>query len=149
MVILYSGRRFSVELQPIGLPLLLPGVTQCFRRTKSRLCESRPLSGSVVGDTDPPSRLVKQFIRQSDGRWQWLGTFFAKSLGWREEVHSAFLPSFACREGSAHARRPYHSLGPLRLTRSSDWISWLVGRRWKKRCPHCKRAKYSEAWAGS
>lgn len=58
MVILYSGRRFSVELQPIGLPLLLLGVSQCFRRTKSRLCESQPLSGSVVGDTDPPSRLV-------------------------------------------------------------------------------------------
>lgn len=54
MVIPYSGRRFSVELQPIGLPLLQPGVTQCFRRTKSRLCESQPLSGSVVGDTDPP-----------------------------------------------------------------------------------------------
>lgn len=71
MVIPYSGRRFSVELQPIGLPLLLPGVSvSVFGGKKSRLCESQPLSGSVVGDTDPPSRLVKQFIRQSDGRWQ-------------------------------------------------------------------------------
>lgn len=131
-MILWSGRCFNVDLWPMFFLFTAFGGQSAGRFCRWWHSSENESSIKVIGNSS-----------------DW-APFFSKSLCWRKEVHSAFWPSFACKEGfgprtHAHISFPLPT-GPHTLIRL-DFMACQVLTREEKMMPTLKTCQIF--WATS